>query len=451
MLFIEADAEQAYCIDQEKAVRIKFQMAVGTFAVMGAQSLLAGAPVPMDRMDTLQHCLTVKAQHENFSGVISVSDHGQTASIFRGRLADPGSPPIGLRTRFNLASMGKMFTAVAVIQLVEAGKVRLDGPVGLYVKGLTPETSAVTVRQLLTHSAGLGNFFRPQNMEVMLKARTAGDLLPLIATDKPTFTPGSRFEYSNSGFALLGILIEKASGMTYADYLQRRVFDPAGMKDTGLDPRPFSTLAIGMTAGPGALFAPGPGGGGNGLVLIGPDRKTMSPGQAPTQGSAGTVSREPRGVMSPPTSAKPTLSPAPGATEAYGSSAGGVFSTADDLQRFANALTGNKLTSAAMTTALTNMEIVAAPASEGKPERDYGFGFGVGSKDGHRWYGHNGGSLGANTEFAVFPDDQLVLTVLSNRDPPMATHLFSYALELALHPAARATCGKRDGRAASAG
>ena len=143
--------------------------------------------------------------------------------------------------RFNLGSAGKMFTGVAVGQLIDAGKVRLEDPIGAQVKGLTSEAAAVTVRQLLTHTSGLGNFFSPENLVAIEKARTASDLLSLVASDKPSFPPGSRFQYSNTGFLLLGILVERVSGQSYGRYLDEHVFNPAGMVTTGLEPGPAST------------------------------------------------------------------------------------------------------------------------------------------------------------------------------------------------------------------
>ena len=393
-------------------------------AAVAAALLLTLAARPASAGDdALQRCLAQKAEEEHFSGVIAATGRGQPiAFIARGRLAGDDSAAVTAQTRFNLGSASKMFTAVAVAQLIDARKVGLDDPIGRFVKGLTPEASAVTVRHLLTHSSGLGDFFKPQNLPAMMKARTASDLLPLIAGDQPAFPPGSRFAYSNSGFALLGILIERVSGQSYGDYLAGHLFAPAGMTDTGLDPKPLSSLAVGMTA--------------------------HRPGMAP--GEAGGP-----------------LHPAPGATEGYGSPAGGLFSTALDLQRFAQAFLGNRLTSAASTAALTAQQIVAtplahagapaapahpgareAPAPAGAPAapaRAYGFGFNVGSERGHKWFGHNGGTLGANSEFAAFPEEQWTLTVLSNRDPPAASTLFAYLRALVLDPSLRATCRESAG------
>ncbi len=415
----------------------------------------AEASIAAPNAAALERCLGARAEQEAFSGVISVTHHGQpVVSLVKGVVAGPGSAPIGAATRFNLASMGKMFTAVAIGQLVDAGKVHWDDPVGKYVSGLTPEASIVTVRQLLTHSSGLGDFFKPQNMDAMLKARTASDILPLIAADKPSFAPGSKFSYSNSGFALLGVVIERVSGQSYGDYLREHIFAPAGMTDTGLSPQPVATLAVGMTSlrlqpvstaaqtrqvgsaghpaqgGPdegnqhdGLQLQPSPGASATPpqhLMLIGPDGKPIEANTA-------------RG--------NPTeLQPAPGATESFGSPAGGAYSTAADMQHFADALLQDKLVGAATRNALTSQQIVAYPASDGKPERSYGMGFGVGTEDGKRWFGHNGGTAGANAEFAEFPEDQWTLEVLSNRDPPVASTLFRYLKDLLFKPDALKAC-----------
>jgi D-alanyl-D-alanine carboxypeptidase len=391
----------------------------------------------------LQSCLKAQVDRESFSGTISITQQGQAAvTVHNGVLAGETSAPISDSTRFNLGSTSKMFTAVAIGQLVDAGKIQFDDPVGKYVSGLTSEASAVTLRQLLTHSSGMGDFFRPQNMQAMLKARTASDILPLIASEKPSFVPGAQFAYSNSGFALLGIVVERVSGQTYGDYLREHVFRPAGMPNTGLDPAPLSTLAVGMTSramnslapnstGPGS---PTPNNGGSQRILAGPSK--------PAGAENGLILIRPDGKRQPAgdPAAPATLRPAPGATEGYGSPAGGMFSTAIDLQHFSTALSSNALTTAATTKALTSVQIVAAPAANDKPERTYGFGFGVGTESGQKWFGHNGGTLGANVEFAVFPEVQLTIAVLSNRDPPAATNMFRYARELALHPAQLSTC-----------
>ena len=384
--------------------------------------------------DAVQQCVINKSAHDDFSGVVTVTQNGRPiVSVVRGKLAGDDSAAIGPDTRFNLGSASKMFTTVAIGQLIDAGKVQLDDPIGAFVKDLGPETAAVTIRQLLTHSSGLGDFFKPENMTAMLKARTASDLLPLVAHDKPAFPRGSQFAYSNSGFALLGVVIERVSGLNFGEYLAQHIFAPARMTHTGLDPKPLATLAVGMTA-MRMEMTPGQARGGSGPVLIRPEGspRVAGPGSVPVGPDASGRAVLPRNL---------TLHPAPGATEGYGSPAGGFFSTANDMQQFARAFLNHRLTSAVTVAALTAPHIVSAPATAGRSERQYGLGFGVGVEDGHKWFGHNGGTLGANTEFAVFPEDGLTLSVLVNRDPPMATAMFAYVKQLVFAPSLVSTCG----------
>ena len=372
---------------------------------------------------TLQRCLSAEAEREALSGSILVTEGGRpVAAVYRGKQAEASSTPIGPDTRFNLGSASKMFTAVAIGQLIEHGKLQLDEPVGQIVAGLTREASKVTIRELLTHTSGLGDFFRPENMSAMLKARSASDILPLIASDKPAYAPGAKFSYSNSGFALLGIVIERLSGMSYGEYLQRNVFGRAGMTRTGLHPKPLATLAVGMTAGGMQM----PGHADAHLVLIGRDGKPLPIGsQAP--GASGLTLIDPGGAkLGASTADAGQLRPAPGATEGYGSPAGGLFSTAQDMDRFAAGLMDGKLLRPSTVAEFTSPQAESAPATAERPARHYGFGFGLTEDNGVAWFGHNGGTLGANAEFAVQPNHHWVISVLSNRDPPTASKVMAW-------------------------
>lgn len=341
--------------------------------------LVAALATTEDVRPALEPCISAEARKLEFSGVVSVVQPAGVVVHAGGLVAGPGSPSIGPETRFNLASVGKMFTAVAVAQLVDSGKVRLDDPVGRHVKGLTPEASAVTVRQLLDHSSGLGNFMTPENDETLRRARSAANLLPFIVSARPAFSPGSRFEYSNSGFLLLGLLVESVSGLSYGRYLDEHVFGPAGMIATGLDPGVGAKPAVG----------------------------TSRDGAAPA---------------------------------IRGTPAGGAFGTAGDLQRFFAALLAGRLTSRAMLQELTTAQIQVRPETGDGPALAYGLGFGVGTFRGHRWLGHNGGAPGANVEAMAFPDDRSAIVLLSNRDPPAATVLFRQVRDALFDPDRRRLC-----------
>jgi D-alanyl-D-alanine carboxypeptidase len=171
----------------------------------------------------LAACMAARADAADLSGVALVVRKGVSTVFTRGKVAAPDSAAITADTRFNMGSMTKMFTAVAVAQLIDAGKVALDDSVGKHVDGLMPATSAVTVRQLLTHSGGLGSIFRPDTETILANARTTRDFKPIVASETPAFTPGERFQYSNSGFVLLGLLVEAASGQDYAAYLAAHI------------------------------------------------------------------------------------------------------------------------------------------------------------------------------------------------------------------------------------
>lgn len=365
---------------------------------MGLASATHAASAALPDNQTLRLCLASGAASPDFSGVIAISRAGEPVTYSQGQTAEPGSAAIAADQQFNLGSAGKMFTAVAIAQLVDAGKIALDDPIGRHLDGLAPATAAVPVRQLLTHSGGLGNFFTPDNLAAMQKARQLSDLKPLIADEKPAFVPGSRFEYSNSGFLLLGLLIEKLSGQSYGDYLQARIFGPAGMTSSSLIPAAAPKRAIGMTTMPEMPPMAGPG-------------------MPPPGGPGG-----PGGMGPPPAGFRPPAGPLRPAAEAalIGTSAGGSYSTAADMQRFFAALLAGKLTSAASRDGLLSPQITVIPAKDGMPARSHGLGIGLGMAFGHPWVGHNGGTLGVNVETMAFPDDQTTIIVLANRDPPVA-------------------------------
>jgi D-alanyl-D-alanine carboxypeptidase len=394
---------------EKPTVQMNKSTAAALIALVTLHPTVGAEPIKTPTGSALSKCIVKEAEKSGFSGVIAIAQPGGTISHAQGYMAGSGSAAIAPDAQFNLGSAGKMFTAVAVAQLIDAKKVALIDPIGRYISGLTPEASAVTVRQLLTHSGGLGNFFSPDNLPVLQKAKSLSDLKPLVVGDKPAFTPGSRFEYSNSSFLLLGLMIERVAAQSYGDYLKRHVFKPSGMTGSGLVPGARSKRAIGMTTmpempPPGADGMPGP---------IGPYQGGPPPGPPP--GPPGALS----GLMLPPPG---PLRPAAEAA-LMGNSAGGGYSNAPDMQRFFAAFLAGKLTSTAMRDMLMSPQIVAIPAKGDMPTRSHGLGFGVGSYKGHRWTGHNGGTLGVNVETMTFPDDQSTVIIMANRDPPVATAL----------------------------
>ncbi len=269
-----------------------------------------------------------------------------------------------LETQFRLGSMNKMFTSVATLQLVQAGKLSLQDPLAKHLRDYPNQELAkkVTVRHLLTHSGGTGDIFGPEFGQNRLNLRALQDYVKLYGTRGLQFEPGSRWAYSNYGFLLLGVLIERVSGQSYYDYVREHVFKPAGMKAT--DSLPEEQVV-----------------------------KNRATGYARRAGG-----------WEPNTDTLPWR----------GTSAGGGYSTVGDLFRFAQALMQGKL---------LDPKLVREATSPQAPSLEYGYGFGVSDAAGMRMFGHSGGAPGMNGVLRVYPDRGYVVAVLANLDPPAATRL----------------------------
>jgi D-alanyl-D-alanine carboxypeptidase len=269
-----------------------------------------------------------------------------------------------LQTKFNLASMGKMFTAVVIHQLAEEGKIDLKAPIGNYLKtNIGPKLAEVTVEQLLTHTGGTGGLTGDEFHEDM----GPKDYMRLLHDREPEFTPGTEWNYSNYGFVLLGAVIEEVSKKSYYECIQERVFDKAGMKDSDFH------------------------------------KKT----EEVTNLAAGYI-RKRNGLKS-------NIDALP----MRGSPAGGGYSTVEDLNRFANAFFENKLLNA------HSIEAISIPkrvTHEDYPASTYTLGF----QDGDLWFGHEGKFEGVNGELRIYPKAGYIVTVMGNLDPPAATNLAEF-------------------------
>jgi len=176
----------------------------------------------------------------DFSGCVTVADGGKTVfDECRGLAERTFGVPVDRQTKFRVASVGKMFTAVAIGQLVEAGKLSWDSTLDALVPEYPDRDAAkkITVWQLLHHTSGLGDFFVPAFFEHREKYVDPVDYLDLIASQPSTGEPGKEVSYSNAGYVLLGRIVENVSGEDYFGYVQRHVFTPAGMRSSG-----FNTL-----------------------------------------------------------------------------------------------------------------------------------------------------------------------------------------------------------------
>jgi D-alanyl-D-alanine carboxypeptidase len=194
------------------------------------------------------------AAADQFAGTVLVARNGKVLLGGNWGEADRARhKQVGLDTQFRIGSTNKMFTAVAALQLIENKKLSLDGTVGDYWPDYPNREVAtkVTIRHLLTHTGGTGDIFTPEFNEHRLEIRTLIDYAKLYGERGLEFEPGSKFRYSNYGFLLLGILIERVSGVSYYDYVRKHIHEPAGMNSTGSLPEADSVprRAVGYVPG----------------------------------------------------------------------------------------------------------------------------------------------------------------------------------------------------------
>lgn len=292
-----------------------------------------------EKLTAIRQFLAEMDKRDLFSGVVLIANDGkpilhQAYGLANRELNAPNAPD----TKFNLGSINKMFTAIAIRQLASAGKLSLNDTVRKHLPD-SPLLSAevITIQQLLEHRSGLGDIFnenwdrKPKN-----ELRSIGDYLPLFANEPLQFEPGKRQQYSNAGYIVLGAIIEKLSGQTYYDYVRENIFAPAAMKNT----ESYELDAIVLNRAVGYTQRGLPGKRSNIYTL--PSR---------------------------------------------GSSAGGGYSTAPDLLKFANAAAAGKI----------------------KGARNEGVGVA-------------GGSPGVNAALEIAPERGMTIIVLANTDPPAATY-----------------------------
>src|SRR2546423_1451493 len=192
------------------------------------------------------------AADNKLSGVVLVAKDGITVASKAAGIANKATgAAIELNTKFNLGSMNKMFTAVAIAQLAQAGKLSFTDTVGKHLPDYPNKevTENVTNHHLLTHTSGLGMYWHDKFRAQREKLLTVAAHLPLFAADPLAFAPGEKFQYSNAGYMLLGAIIEKVSGQDYYSYVQEHIYSPAGMSDTGFyEPgKEIPNLAVGYT------------------------------------------------------------------------------------------------------------------------------------------------------------------------------------------------------------
>ncbi len=286
--------------------------------------------------------------------------------------------PIDAKTNFRLASFTKQFTAAAIMLLARDGKLHYDDHLTDFFPEFPAYGKSITVRNLLNHTSGLEDYgellmkqYPDTPPEKVPQILDAGVLKLLEQQTSSKFAPGSKWEYSNSGYAVLAMIVEKVSGKSFGRFLQERIFTPLKMKNT----------------------------------LAYEKGKTEVPHRAYGHSKAGQNEKDGawRETDQSPTSA------------VLGD--GGIYSSLDDLAKWDRALREHTLLSEAeMRPALTPVQPTDGPAKlPDGPAVSYGFGWFVDPYQGHKRMSHDGSTIGFRTTIQRFPDDKMTIIVLANR------------------------------------
>lgn len=339
-------------------------------------------PVPADLLPggALDKLIAQRAAADQYSGTYLLLHHGRPVLSRTYGMADRSrSLPNRPDTIFGLGSITKMFTGIAVSQLVQQGRVAFHEKLGTYLDGFPADVAdAVTVHQLLTHTAGMGDIYNQVNGPVIhswsSEEEVTAGLLEIVRTAPLRYQPGTACEYSNAGYVTLQFIVAAVSGQSFYDFVRQHVFRVAGMTDTDFYDRDQCR-----------------------------DSRRIAHPYAP---------EDPR-------------TPGPRVdhledVEFLGNGAGGAYSTAADLVAFTAALTGNRLLDAQHTWLATSPKTPVPPLGPppaGKPPQFlFGcYGPSATLTNGHWLVGHNGGSSnGISTDLASYPGDGYLAIDLCN-------------------------------------
>lgn len=316
---------------------------------------LAASAAAQDLTPKFNEYLDALVKQSRFTGAALVARDGKVifskgCGLANVELDVPNTP----QTKFRLGSVTKQFTATAILLLQERGKLSVQDPICKYVEGCPAAWSEVTIHHLLSHTGGIPNFTNfPDYLPKMMMPVTAKEMIARFK-DKPLdFKPGEKWSYSNSGYFLLGYIIEKVAGEPYESFVQKNIFEPLKMMSTGYDH--FDTIlknrATGYSLNKGKMV--------NSLYLD--------------------------------------------MTQPY--AAGSLYSTVEDLFLWNEALYSDKLLSG------KSREAMMTPV-----KNDYGYGLAIQTKWGRKMISHGGGINGFSTFIARFPDEKVTVVVLRNAD-----------------------------------
>lgn len=267
--------------------------------------------------------------------------------------------PFTPQTVSRIGSVSKTFTAAAVMQLVEQGKINLDAEVQTYMPTFPKKKWPVTVRQLLCHQGGIRHY-RGAEMLSNTRYDSVEAALAIFRDDDLINEPGTAFSYTTYGYNLLSRVVEAASGETFPDYLRRHIIEPLGLKQTYLD-----------------------------------DKQRIIPGRARN--------------YSKPKNGEIENVPQVDQSNKWGG--GGLLSTVEDMIRYAHAYDSDRLLKAA-----TIQQMFTAQKTRDGKATNYGLGWATANENGRRRIEHTGGSVGATSALSKYPDQGITIAVLVNCD-----------------------------------
>jgi CubicO group peptidase (beta-lactamase class C family) len=356
------------------------------FAAIALIAAVAAAPAPPTAITQRPHP-EIQALADKLDGWLVAADFRGNALVSKGGVVllrkgygksdRENGVPYDADTVFSIGSITKQFTAAAILKLEMQGKLRVEDPISKYFPGAPDDKKAITLHQLLTHSSGLDSDF-------------AGDYDPMsrheyvkrILASKLRTKPGDAYHYANSGYSLLGAVVEIVSGVGYEKYLRENLFLPAGMKDTGykLPGWPPAKIAVGYKGGK----------------------------------RWGRITDKPWADDGPYWALRAN---------------GGIHSTLDDMLRWNTALSGDTILSAA-----AKAKMFKGHVREGAgADTFYGYGWSIGeSAWGSRLIEHDGGNGTTYADFLRYPDDDLVV-ILSTNDSEVKGARISHALARLTH------------------
>jgi CubicO group peptidase (beta-lactamase class C family) len=315
----------------------------------------AVSPADKDTMAALQVYLDAAHTNWNFHGSVLAAKNGAVVLKRGVGLADISTKAANTSsTRFLIGSVTKTFTAAAILQLEEKGKLSLNDNIVKYLPEYPAKTGArITIHHLLSHTSGVPEAAAaPQQLGDIAKPKKPQDLIALFKDRPLDFEPGEKYQYSNSGYVILGAIIEKVSGKSYYDYVQDYIFRPLGMKDSGYsedyNERPD--------------FARGYGEGGDSRLV-----------------------------------------PAPYIHPSLGHAAGALYSTVEDMLKWDRALSSEKILSRG------SLEKMFSPV-----KGNYGYGWLITETFGRMDIFHGGGTPGFSAWIERWPDEKTFVAVLSN-------------------------------------